>query len=147
MKKELEKEDYQEKKKFLNQYYWKSRELDNLEEKLNRIIIEIEKIKTSKSTLMPRINGRKKTIEDLLSEKEKYQEKVTRKMIKIEKCKQNIEASIDTLENAKLKLILSYIYIENKTYTEIATEIDKTERHVRRLRDKAINLMKMVKKQ
>ena len=67
-------------------------------------------------------------------------------MSKMENIRSQIESSIDTLEDSRLRLILQYKYLEDYSYKEIAVDLKKSERHIRRLHDIAIRLMEIVKK-
>lgn len=142
-----EKQNYNitDKKRFLDQFYWISKELENLEEKLKKITIKIEAIKTTNFSSMPK-GGAHQDITDLLAQKEKYQLQLAKKMTKIENIRTDIEASIDTLEDSRLRLILRYKYLENHSYKEIAVDLRKSERHIRRLHDIAIRIIEIVKK-
>lgn len=134
-----------DKKRFLNQFYWISKELENLEEKLKKLTIKIEGIKTTNFSSMPK-GGQHQDITDLLAQKEKYQLQLAKKMTKIENIRSDIESSIDTLEDSRLRLILRYKYLENYSYKEIAADLRKSERHIRRLHDIAIRIMEIIKK-
>ena len=119
-----------DKKRFLNQFYWLTKEQENLEEKLNKITLKINGLKATTFSDMPK-GGPHQDIIDLLAVKEKYQNQLTKKMGKIENVRLEIESSIDTLEDY--------------TYKEIAAEFSKSERHIRRLHDIAIRIMEIVK--
>ncbi|MEI3507859.1 MAG: sigma factor-like helix-turn-helix DNA-binding protein [Bacilli bacterium] len=133
-----------EKKKFLKKFYWNSKEIEKLEEKLKLLNIKITSMKTSNISSMPK-GGLSHDITDLLILQEKYQQQIIKKITKLEKSKQDIESSIDTLEDLRLRLILRYCYLENYTYKEIASDLDKSERHIRRLHDIAIRLIKIIR--
>ena len=118
-----------DKKRFLNQFYWLTKEQENLEEKLNKITLKINGLKATTFSDMPK-GGPHQDIIDLLAVKEKYQNQLTKKMGKIENVRLEIESSIDTLEDSRLRLILRYKYLENYTYKEIAAEFSKSERQL-----------------
>ncbi len=140
-----ESKEIKKKKKFLRKFYWDSKDLEDLERKLEKINIKIESIRTSNLSSMPK-TGLAQDISDLLALQEQYQQQIVKKIIKLEKNRQNIESSIDTLEDSRLKLILRYSYLENYTYKDIAIELKKSERHIRRLHDIAIRLLEIVEK-
>lgn len=134
-----------DKKRFLSQFFWISKEIENQEGKLKRITLKIQGIKTSDFSSMPK-GGPRQDIVDLLAQKEKYQNLLAKKMVKMENIRSQIESSIDTLEDSRLRLILSYKYLENYSYKEIAADLKKSERHIRRLHDIAIRIMEINKK-
>lgn len=146
-KKELSKEEKEKKVKIklLKQVYWDEKNLKRLEEKLEKITVKIESIRSSNISSMPKSGGLAQDISDLLGQQEEYQSLIIKKIIKLEKSRQNAESSIDTLEDSRLKLILNYVYLEDMTFKEIAVDLRKSERHIRRLHDIAIRLMKIVK--
>ncbi len=141
----IEKKEYTilEKKRFLSQFFWISKELDNLEEKLKRITIKIQSVRTSNFSDTSK-GGPTQDIIDLLTQKEKYQNQLAKKIIKMENVRSQIELSLDTLEDSRLRIILQYKYLENYSYKEISTLLDKSERHIRRLHDIAIRIMEIV---
>lgn len=134
-----------DKKRFLNQFYWLSKESESLEEKIKTLTMKMQGLKGTTYSDMPKVSTGK-DINDLLHEKMKYQSQLAQKMIKIDKTKEEIEFSIDTLEDSKLRIILTYKYLENKTYKEISNILDKSERHIRRLHDKAIVKIIIIRK-
>ena len=142
---EEKKYSIRDKKRFLNQFFWISKEMENIEEKLKKLTIKIQGIRTSDFSAMPK-GGQPQDIVDLLAQKEKYQNQLAKKMPKMENIRSQIEASIDTLEDSRLRLILQYKYLEDYSYKEIAVDLKKSERHIRRLHDIAIRLMEIVKK-
>ncbi len=146
-KKELTKEEKAKKIKIklLKQVYWDEKDLKRLEDKLEKITIKIESIRSSNISSMPKSSGLAQDISDLLGQQEEYQSLIIKKIMKLEKSRQKAEASIDTLEDSRLKLILNYVYLEDMTFKEIAVDLRKSERHIRRLHDIAIRLMKIVK--
>ena len=146
-KKELSKEEKekQAKIKLLKQVYWDEKNLKRLQEKLEKITIKIESIRSSNISSMPKSRGLAQDISDLLGQQEEYQSLIIKKIMKLEKSRQKAESSIDTLEDSRLKLILNYVYLEDMTFKEIAVDLRKSERHIRRLHDIAIRLMKIVK--
>lgn len=146
-KKELTKEEKAKKIKIklLKQVYWDEKDLKRLEDKLEKITIKIESIRSSNISSMPKSSGLAQDISDLLGQQEEYQSLLIKKIMKLEKSRQKAEASIDTLEDSRLKLILNYVYLEDMTFKEIAVDLRKSERHIRRLHDIAIRLMKIVK--
>ncbi len=146
-KKELSKEEKekQAKIKLLKQVYWDEKNLKRLQEKLEKITIKIESIRSSNISSMPKSSGLAQDISDLLGQQEEYQSLIIKKIMKLEKSRQKAESSIDTLEDSRLKLILNYVYLEDMTFKEIAVDLRKSERHIRRLHDIAIRLMKIVK--
>ena len=95
---------------------------------------------------MLKSSGLAQDISDLLGQQEEYQSLLIKKIMKLEKSRQKAEASIDTLEDSRLKLILNYVYLEDMTFKEIAVDLRKSERHIRRLHDIAIRLMGMSRK-
>ncbi len=146
-KKELSKEEKekQAKIKLLKQVYWDEKNLKRLQEKLEKITIKIESIRSSNISSMPKSSGLAQDISDLLGQQEEYQSLIIKKIMKLEESRQKAESSIDTLEDSRLKLILNYVYLEDMTFKEIAVDLRKSERHIRRLHDIAIRLMKIVK--
>ena len=146
-KKELTKEEKAKKIKIklLKQEYWDEKDLKRLEDKLEKITIKIESIRSSNISSMLKSSGLAQDISDLLGQQEEYQSLLIKKIMKLEKSRQKAEASIDTLEDSRLKLILNYVYLEDMTFKEIAVDLRKSERHIRRLHDIAIRLMKIVK--
>ncbi len=140
-----EQKEIRRKKNFLKRFYWDTRELEKLEKKLEQINIKISGIKTSSITAMPK-SILTQDISDLLAQQEEYQHLIFKRIMKLEKNKQNIELSIDTLEDSKLRLILTYTYLEGYSYKEIAAALDKSDRHIRRLHDDAIRLIKIIEK-
>ncbi len=146
-KKELTKEEKAKKIKIklLKQVYWDEKDLKRLEDKLEKITIKIESIRSSNISSMLKSSGLAQDISDLLGQQEEYQSLLIKKIMKLEKSRQKAEASIDTLEDSRLKLILNYVYLEDMTFKEIAVDLRKSERHIRRLHDIAIRLMKIVK--
>lgn len=145
-KKELSKEEKekQAKIKLLKQVYWDEKNLKRLQEKLEKITIKIESIRSSNISSMPKSSGLVQDISDLLGQQEEYQSLIIKKIMKLEESRQKAESSIDTLEDSRLKLILNYVYLEDMTFKEIAVDLRKSERHIRRLHDIAIRLMKIV---
>jgi DNA-directed RNA polymerase specialized sigma subunit len=145
-KKELSKEEKekQAKIKLLKQVYWDEKNLKRLQEKLEKITIKIESIRSSNISSMPKSSGLAQDISDLLGQQEEYQSLIIKKIMKLEESRQKAESSIDTLEDSRLKLILNYVYLEDMTFKEIAVDLRKSERHIRRLHDIAIRLMKIV---
>ena len=131
--------------KLLKQVYWDEKDLKRLEDKLEKITIKIESIRSSNISSMLKSSGLAQDISDLLGQQEEYQSLLIKKIMKLEKSRQKAEASIDTLEDSRLKLILNYVYLEDMTFKEIAVDLRKSERHIRRLHDIAIRLMKIVK--
>ena len=125
--------------------YWDEKDLKRLEDKLEKITIKIESIRSSNISSMLKSSGLAQDISDLLGQQEEYQSLLIKKIMKLEKSRQKAEASIDTLEDSRLKLILNYVYLEDMTFKEIAVDLRKSERHIRRLHDIAIRLMKIVK--
>lgn len=146
-KKELSKEEKekQAKIKLLKQVYWDEKNLKRLQGKLEKITIKIESIRSSNISSMPKSSGLAQDISDLLGQQEEYQSLIIKKIMKLEESRQKAESSIDTLEDSRLKLILNYVYLEDMTFKEIAVDLRKSERHIRRLHDIAIRLMKIVK--
>lgn len=51
---------------------------------------------------------------------------------------EKIEHTIDALENVQERLVLKYLYIHLMQYDEVAERMKYSERHIRRLRNKAI---------
>lgn len=147
MEKELSKEEKEKKAKIklLKQVYWDEKNLKRLQEKLEKITIKIESIRSSNISSMPKSSGLAQDISDLLGQQEEYQSLIIKKIMKLEKSRQKAESSIDTLEDSRLKLILSCVYLEDMTFKEVAVDLRKSERHIRRLHDIAIRLMKIVK--
>ena len=145
-KKELSKEEKekQAKIKLLKHVYWDEKNLKRLQEKLEKITIKIESIRSSNISSMPKSSGLAQDISDLLGQQEEYQSLIIKKIMKLEESRQKAESSIDTLEDSRLKLILNYVYLEDMTFKEIAVDLRKSERHIRRLHDIAIRLMKIV---
>lgn len=142
---EEKKYSIRDKKKFLNQFFWLSKEMENINRKLDKLTLKIQEIRKSNFSNMPK-GGQRQDIVDLLAQQEKYQNKLAKKLAKIENIRLQIESSIDTLEDSRSRLILQYKYLENYSYKEIAADLKKSERHIRRLHDVAISLMKVVKK-
>lgn len=140
----LEQKEYTitEKKKFLNQFYWVTKELEELEEKLKRLTIKIQEVKVSDFSLSPK-GGPSTDMIDLLSQKEKYQNLLAKKIVKIENIRLQIETALDNLEDSRLRLILKYKYLQNYSYKEIASKLNKSERHIRRLHDIAIRIIEI----
>ncbi len=147
MEKELSKEEKEKKTKIklLKQVYWDEKNLKRLQEKLEKITIKIESIRSSNISSMPKSSGLAQDISDLLGQQEEYQSLIIKKIMKLEKSRQKAESSIDTLEDSRLKLILNCVYLEDMTFKEVAVDLRKSERHIRRLHDIAIRLMKIVK--
>lgn len=137
------KDDILKKKKFLESYYWQSYRLEKLQKKLERINDRIESIKTSNISIMPK-GGTHLDIVDLLAIQEEYQRILISKMSALERTRKNIELSIQTIEDAKLESILSDKYLENLSYKEIGAELNRSDRHIRRLHDIGIRLMKII---
>ena len=148
MEKELPKEEKEKKAKIklLKQVYWDEKNLKRLQEKLEKITIKIESIRSSNISSMPKSSGLAQDISDLLGQQEEYQSLIIKKIMKLEKSRQKAESSIDTLEDSRLRLILQYKYLEDYSYKKIAVDLKKSERHIRRLHDIAIRLMEIVKK-
>lgn len=146
--KELSKEekDKKAKLKFLKQVYWDEKRLKRLQDKLEKITLKIKSIRSSNISLIPKSSGLAQDISDLLGQQEEYQSLIIKKIMKLEKSRQKVESSIDTLKDSKLKLILNCIYLDGMTFKEVAADLRKSERHIRRLHDIAIKLMKIVKK-
>lgn len=140
-----EEKEKQAKIKLLKQVYWDEKNLKRLQEKLEKITIKIESIRSSNISSMPKSSGLAQDISDLLGQQEEYQSLIIKKIMKLEESRQKAESSIDTLEDSRLKLILNYVYLEDMTFKEIAVDLRKSERHIRRLHDIAIRLMKIVK--
>lgn len=134
-----------EKITFLKRYYWGNVELDKLYEKLEKINVRIKRIKSSNFSLTPR-GGIAQSIDDLISLEEECQDKIVKKMISLENIKIDIEDSIDTLEDTKLRILLKYLYIDNLSYKEVSIKMSQSERHLRRLHNEAIELVKIVQK-
>lgn len=133
----------EKKKKLLSKYYWLTKQKEDLELKLERITIKLNSIKSSTISDSPKGTVGQDII-DLIAQQEKYKDLIVRKIIKIENAKMKIESSIDTLEDSRLQLIIQHIYLENNTYKEVADILKVSERHVRRLHDIAIRLIKIV---
>lgn len=78
---EEKKYSIRDKKRFLNQFFWISKEMENIEEKLKKLTIKIQGIRTSDFSAMPK-GGQPQDIVDLLAQKEKYQNQLAKKMAK-----------------------------------------------------------------
>ena len=94
--------------------YWDEKDLKRLEDKLEKITIKIESIRSSNISSMLKSSGLAQDISDLLGQQEEYQSLLIKKIMKLEKSRQKAEASIDTLEDSRLKLILNYVYLQEK---------------------------------
>ena len=130
-------------KKFLRRYKNNMSCVDRLELKLQTLDERIKSIKSPNYSGMPR-GSTPVTIEELISDKMELEKRIIKLKLKGKQLRSDILDRIDLLDDSRYCEVLEAYFIDNKSITEIADEMQYTERHVYSLYKKGIEkLMKI----
>lgn len=131
-------QDFKKMKQKLNKYYWKSKELERLINKKETIRNKMESIRTSNLSGMPK-GVQVLTIDDLLIYLDQCMDEINQSISIQRQYLKEIESLIELLEDNREKYILKRHYIDFLPFILIADELSRTERHVQRIHNSAIN--------
>lgn len=128
------------KKRSLKRYRKNLACVNRLEDKLNLLEERIKSVRSPNYSGMPR-GGTPVTIDDLLSDKEDLEKRISRLKKKGDKIKSDILEEIDTLEDPRYCEVLESYMIDCKRIEDIAEEMGYTEVHIYNLYKQAIKIL------
>ena len=135
---EIEKADFENKKRYLKRYKKNRYCVLRLEKKLKFLDEKITGLQSSKFSYTPR-GGEPITSADLIADKMDLEKRIQKLKVKSERLKSEILEIIDDLDNAIFCEVLEAFFVDCKTIEEIADDQGYTTRHVYRLYYKAVS--------
>lgn len=132
----------QEKKKKLQSYRMLDLEIDRLLEEKSRWYAKAMKITPSYSDL-PKSGGRVDRTQLCIEQVMRIEQEANDKIDALVQLKQEIETYIQTVPDAKLRLLLQYRYIDGYKWEKVAEQMHYDYRHVTKLHGQALFLIKM----
>ena len=118
-------------KQELSQCYWLTRKIEQLKKELQEM--EGNEFKSINLTDMPSGGGISNHVAKIATQRAELYRMIS---IKIEECmivRSRIERYIDTIEDDKVQEIIRLRHVNGLKWGEIATYMDNSDRHVRRL--------------
>lgn len=130
--------EHEAKKRYLKRYKRNGILIDRLENKLRALEARIQGVRSPSLSGMPR-GGEPVTREDLIADKVDLERRIKRLKSKGDDIRREILDIIDELEDPRYAEVLESFLIDDMTFSEIAQDMDYTERHVIRLYSEAID--------
>ena len=130
--------EHEAKKRYLKRYKRNGILIDRLENKLRALEARIQGVRSPSLSGMPR-GGEPVTREDLIADKVDLERRIKRLKSKGEDMRRETLDLIDELEDPRYAEVLESFLIDDMTFSEIAQDMDYTERHVIRLYSEAID--------
>lgn len=105
--------------KGLNKLYYLKLEIENIKEEIK----ELAEISSSEISDMPKGNGCSNPTEQYFLKKEKLLERLNYKLEKYIEERENIENKLEVIEDAEVRLIARYRFIENLKWEDIGRKM------------------------
>ena len=105
--------------KGLNKLYYLKLEIENIKEEIK----ELAEISSSEISDMPKGTGTSNPTEQYFLKKEKLLERLNYKLEKYIEERENIENKLETIEDAEVRLIARYRFIENLKWEDIGRKM------------------------
>lgn len=105
--------------KGLNKLYYLKLEIENIKEEIKGIA----EISSTEITDMPKGTGNSNPTEQCFLKKEKLLERLNFKLEKFIEERENIENKLETIEDAEVRLIARYRFIENLKWEDIGRKM------------------------
>ncbi|MCM1245928.1 MAG: hypothetical protein NC293_09840 [Roseburia sp.] len=138
-----EREEYEEKKKYLTSYLRACRRIDNLKEQLSSLQEVEQCAKTQRLSAMPKGGSGQQDLAVLMERLEELRTKIHKKILEAQKIRLDIEDTISGIEDDVEQKVLRLRYIEGLMWEKIGLETGYNERQARRIHKKAIKNLKM----
>ncbi|MEA5134639.1 MAG: sigma factor-like helix-turn-helix DNA-binding protein [Candidatus Fimivivens sp.] len=132
-----------EKKAFLRRYGDNEREIKRLEEEIARWESRAEKV-TASYSLAPAHGADGDKVQVAVDNIAEVKAMLYDRLTDATELRRSIQAAIGTVEDARLRNLLEYRYIEGMTFERIAVEMDVTYVHTCRLHGNALNLLNVI---
>ena len=127
-----------EKLKFLNSYRWTLEKIDVLEDRLDRVNDRLYSMRRSIISDMPKGGKGKDTI-DLIGDKEQIKNDIENKLREANEKKRLIEDAIDSMNDDRFSVILSFKYLDGLTLEDIADKLHYSNSHMGVLHRQALD--------
>jgi len=134
--------EQREKIKYLNQYKFLNTEIDRKIKCLEDCKSKIYNI-TGTLSDMPKSKNRSNTIENGIANINEIEETINQDIDKFVNLRVEIENKINTIEILGLREVMKCRYLDFKSWEEIAYKNDITWRHVYRMHERALDLIKI----
>lgn len=105
--------------KGLNKLYYLKLEIENIKEEIK----ELAEISSSEISDMPKGSGTSNPTEQYFLKKEKLLERLNYKLEKYIEERENIENKLEVIEDAEVRLIARYRFIENLKWEDIGRKM------------------------
>lgn len=105
--------------KGLNKLYYLKLEIENIKEEIK----ELAEISSAEISDMPKGTGTSNPTEQYFLKKEKLLERLNYKLEKYIEERENIENKLETIEDAEVRLIARYRFIENLKWEDIGRKM------------------------
>lgn len=134
--------EHKEKIKYLNQYKYLNKEIDR---KIKSLEDWRNKIYNVTGTLsdMPKSKNRSNTIEEGITTIDEIEASINKDIDDLVELRKEIESKIDSIDNLKLRELMKCRYLDFKSWEEIAYKNGCSWRHVYRMHETALDLIKI----
>ncbi len=133
-----------EKKAFLRRYGDNEREIKRLEEEITRWESRAEKV-TASYSLAPAHGADGDKVQVAVDNIAEVRAMLYDRLTDATELRRSIQAAIDTVEDARLRNLLAYRYIDGQRWEEVAVKLNVYWRHVLKLHGRALSQIKFSK--